>query len=290
MLGEIVSIEKVDCEDEFVYNLEVDSQDEANKNYFANGLLVSNCHRMSDTAGDALLKLIEEPPSRVRFALCTTDVHKLRPAIQSRCQRHDIRQIYWGQIAERLKAVAQLEKVEVEDGAVNLCARLAQGSMRNGLQNLEKLYACSDGEMTTEWAEKMFGDVSETLMFDLFDHLVQTAKKGDTTSGLQVINKILQTGADFNIVYSGIAEYLRNMVVLLTASKPYEFIDVSQEGKRRLKEQCLICSKEKKHKALFLMQSALVETKQLVDLNISPEHALQSWFVKSVIVFNDPTL
>jgi len=248
--------------------------------------------RASPTAGDALLKLIEEPPAGVKFVLATTEVQKLRPAIQSRCQRHDIRKIYWGEIAERLKVVAKKEKVEVEDTAINICARLAQGSMRNGLQNLEKLSDyVGDSILTGKAADELFGSVDETLLYELFDYLIGLkSSKIDTSSGLQVINKILQTGVEFRIIYQNLVEYLRNMVVMLTASNPFEFIDVSQEGKRRLKEQCIVCQKKQKHKALFHIQSALNEAKQSVDLNMSAEHALQSWYVRSVIVYNDSNL
>lgn len=251
--------------------------------------IIDEAQRLSQESNDALLKLIEEPPSRVRFVLSTTDIHKLRPAVQSRCQRHDIRQIYWAQISERLAYIAKSENIDVEEGALNLCARLAHGSMRNGIQNLSKLISFSkNGKVTTSDADDVFGTVSESLFYDLIDSLIEThTGKLDTRSGLKVINNILQSGAEFQSVYDGIANHLRNMLVVLTASAAFEFVDASQEGKKRLKEQCLKCQQGKKHKALLRILSALNESKQSVDYNISPEIALQAWLIKSVIFFNE---
>lgn len=252
--------------------------------------IIDEAQRMGTESNDALLKLIEEPPSRVRFVLSTTDIHKIRPAVQSRCQRHDIRQIYWAKISERLAYIAKCENINADEGSINLCARLAHGSMRNGIQNLSKLISHSEnGEITAADADKVFGTVTESLFYDLIDSLIEThSGKLDTHSGLKVINTILQSGAEFQPIFDGIANHLRNMLVVLTASAAFdEFVDASQEGKKRLKEQCLKCQQGKKHKALFKILSALNESKQSVDYNISPEIALQAWLIKSVIFFNE---
>jgi len=289
MLGEVVSIRKVDCDDQFVYNLEVEAQDEANKNYFADGVLVSNCHRMSPQANDALLKLLEEPPKNVRFILCTTDIQKLRPAIQSRCQRHDIRKIYWSQIAEHLKYVAKCEKVEADEESVNLCARLAQGSMRNGLQNLEKLMSNTEGsKVTIKDAEELFGSVGELLFYDLFDEIVKGENASpDTSQGFKVINEMLQNGVEFEVVYQGLAEYIRNCLVFLTATQAYDYISLSGVAKERLKTQALRIKQSGKFKPLFKSMYSLNQAKQSVSLNIPAEVALQTWFVESVIFFRE---
>ena len=77
MTGKVISVEMVECDDEFVYNLEVDDV-EHRKNYYADGVLVSNCHSLSGTGEEALLKLIEQPPPRVIFILATTEFHNTR--------------------------------------------------------------------------------------------------------------------------------------------------------------------------------------------------------------------
>jgi len=94
----------------------------ANKKYF----IIDEAHAMSGASNDALLKLLEEPPSHCRFILCTTDVQKMRPAILSRCQRHDFLKIYWSKIADRLEVIAKLENLTYEKAALNFCAKIVE--------------------------------------------------------------------------------------------------------------------------------------------------------------------
>ena len=171
-LGEIISVKPIQCDDEFVYNLEVESQDASNKNYFADGVLVSNCHRMSAAAEEALLKLLEEPPAKVRFILCTTELQQMRGTIHSRCQVHEFKTIYWREISRHLENIAKLEKINIEPEAIHLCSKLADGSMRNGLQNLEKLVGfAGDKSLTLELAQEAFGTVSDMVFYDLIDEM-----------------------------------------------------------------------------------------------------------------------
>jgi len=253
--------------------------------------IIDEAHRMSPQANDALLKLLEEPPKNVRFILCTTDVQKLRPAIQSRCQRHDIKKIYWSQIAEHLKHVAKSEKVDADEESINLCARLAQGSMRNGLQNLEKLMSNTDGsKVTIKDAEELFGSVSELAFYDLFDEIVKGEDASpDTSQGFKIINNMLQNGGDekFEVIYQGLAEYVRNCLVFLTATKAYDYISLSGAAKERLKAQALRIKQSGKLKPLFKSMYSLNQAKESVGLNMPPEIALQTWFVESVIFFRE---
>lgn len=250
--------------------------------------ILDECHRLSYESGDALLKLLEEPPEHVRFILSTTDVQKLRPAIQSRCQRHDFRKIYWAQIAESLQQIAKKEKINYDEEALILCARMANGSMRNALYNMEKLIDnAGSGKLTSELAEDMFGSVNELLFYDLVDTIINEEEKMDASSGFKIINNILRNGTEFETVFQGIQCHLRNMLVALTASKAGEFISVSQEGKRRLKEQCKKCQINKKIKALFNIKHSLNKAKEAVAYNVDGENALQTWFVESLILYRE---
>jgi len=288
MTGEIVSIKKIDCKDNFVYNLEVDSPEEMNKNYFADNLLVSNCHRLSTAAADSLLKLLEEPPENVRFILCTTDAHKLRPALLSRCQKHDFLKIYWLQISEQLELIMKQENIDCDKSALNLCARLAKGSMRNGIQNLQKALDNREGEdsLTIETVQKAFGTPDETLYAALLDEIIGTKDgKPDASEGYRIIHKILTSGAEFDMVYENIADHLRNLIILGTCSAYKEFIYVSDENKKKLISQIKKISEGKKLAAITESLDILDEIKRSVEINLPPEHALLKWLVKSIFIF-----
>ncbi len=107
--------------------------------------IIDEVHMLSTAAFNALLKTMEEPPSHVKFILCTTEPHKVLPTIQSRCQRFDFRPIAVPRIAGHLRSVLEQESIGADEAAIARVARLANGSMRDGLSLLERLVAASDG-------------------------------------------------------------------------------------------------------------------------------------------------
>lgn len=101
--------------------------------------IIDEVHMLSKSAFNALLKTLEEPPDFAYFILATTDPHKIIETILSRCQRFDFRKIPDEVIAERLKLVAEKEKIQTDEKALRLIARLARGGLRDALVILEQL-------------------------------------------------------------------------------------------------------------------------------------------------------
>lgn len=257
--------------------------DGAKTKYF----IIDECHSMSGGSNEALLKLLEEPPAHTRFVLCTTDVQKVRPTIVSRCQRHDFIKIFWMQIAETLQQICKEEGIDAEVGALNLCARLARGSMRNGLNNLEKLISfVGNGSISTSDAEKSFGAVDEMLYSDLMDEVVGVnSTKPDSAKAFLIINKMLREGAEYQTISNGLAEYLQTLMIGLTSSKAGDLVHLSQEGKNRLKQQMKQCAAESKLNAIMKSIECLTASNVAVGYGIEPEVALQKWFVESIFEF-----
>ncbi len=282
--GEGVSIESIECVDHFVWNLADESQVDTNKNSLSDGVLASNCHRMSPASGEALLKLLEEPPPRVRFVLCTTEPRQIKGTILSRCQQHEFKSIYWREIAQHLENVAKQERVKIAQEAVHLCSKLSNGSMRNGLQNLEKLMDFAGGEdITGEMAQKAFGSVSDVAFFDLMDEIIKEDKAPDATKGYKLINNLLISGMGFSQICEGISENLRNILIGISSTSCVELISVSEEGKKRLIEQLKLC--KPKIKAVMEVSKNLVEARAAVEFGLSPDAALQMWFLDGILAF-----
>ena len=105
--------------------------------------IIDEVHMLSTGAFNALLKTLEEPPEHVVFILATTEVHKVLPTIISRCQRYDFTRISTEEITTNLQRVIEAEKLEVEDGVVEIIANLADGGHRDSLTILEQLIAYS---------------------------------------------------------------------------------------------------------------------------------------------------
>lgn len=256
--------------------------DGAKTKYF----ILNEIQNISITAFDALLCLFEEPPPRVRFIITTTEPQKIRSALVGRCQQYDFRAIYWSTIAERLKFVSQKEELEAEEGAINICARFANGSMRNGLQNLEKLMSYSGGNiLKTEDAEKLFGAINDSLYYSLFNQAIGIGKDGnlvkpDMGEGYKIISTIVSSGADPMIILQGIEEHIRNLILTLTTPKAMDFINISQTGLPLLKQQVLSC-KGKLQNVLNCRQE-LNEVRKNLDYNFPLEGALLAWLVRCV--------
>ena len=120
--------------------------------------IIDEVHMLTTPAFNALLKTMEEPPAHVKFILCTTEPHKVPATIQSRCQRFDFRNIPAAKIAGHLRDVLSKESIACEDAAVMQVARLANGSMRDGLSLLDRVVAAStDGKVTAKLLSDVLG-------------------------------------------------------------------------------------------------------------------------------------
>jgi DNA polymerase-3 subunit gamma/tau len=110
--------------------------------------IIDEVHMLSKNAFNALLKTLEEPPEHVKFLFATTEVDKVPVTVLSRCQRFDLRRIPSDKLAEHFARVAEAEQVEVEPEALNVIARAAEGSARDGLSLLDQAIAHGEGHVT----------------------------------------------------------------------------------------------------------------------------------------------
>lgn len=119
--------------------------------------IVDEVHMLSKNAFNALLKTLEEPPPHVKFLFATTEVNKVPITVLSRCQRFDLRRIPADRLSAHFGEVAKAEGVEVEEEALALVARAAEGSARDGLSILDQAIAHGSGTVTAEQVRAMLG-------------------------------------------------------------------------------------------------------------------------------------
>ncbi|HEV8548759.1 MAG TPA: DNA polymerase III subunit gamma/tau, partial [Polyangiaceae bacterium] len=123
--------------------------------------IVDEVHMLSQSAWNAFLKTLEEPPPHVKFIFATTEVHKVPVTILSRCQRYDFKLIAASTIAARLRFVLEQEKVSFDDAAVHIIAREAAGSMRDAMSLLDQVLASVGGgageRLTAEGVARVLG-------------------------------------------------------------------------------------------------------------------------------------
>ena len=154
--------------------------------------IVDEVHMLSTHSFNALLKTLEEPPEHVKFIFATTEIRKVPVTVLSRCQRFDLRRVDTGEIASHLQKVATAEGVSASEGALNLIARAADGSVRDGLSLLDQAIALGEGQIDEAVVRGMLGLVDRTVVFDLFDALMQ----GDVAGALEILSGRYAAGAD----------------------------------------------------------------------------------------------
>jgi DNA polymerase-3 subunit gamma/tau len=154
--------------------------------------IIDEVHMLSRNAFNALLKTLEEPPEHVKFVFATTEIRKVPITVLSRCQRFDLRRIETATLAEYFTDIAGREDAEIEPQAIDLIARAADGSVRDGLSLLDQAIAHGAGKTTTEQVRTMLGLADRLLVMDLFESLMG----GDIQAALLNMRDQYNAGAD----------------------------------------------------------------------------------------------
>jgi len=189
--------------------------------------IIDEVHMLTTPAFNALLKTMEEPPSHVKFILCTTEPHKVPATIQSRCQRFDFKPIATGRIVEHLKNVLVQEGLQADDAAVHLVARLGNGSMRDALSLLDRLIAAASGTLTARLAEETLGLPDAALIAAV----TAAAVAGDAKAGLQAGARLLESGCPVEQSLELLAARLRDLLVLRACGADTDLVELAPEAK-----------------------------------------------------------
>ena len=166
--------------------------------------IIDEVHMLSKNAFNALLKTLEEPPEHVKFLFATTEVNKVPVTVLSRCQRFDLRRIPAENLAAHFAEVSRAEGVEVEPEALNMIARAAEGSARDGLSILDQAIAHGAGAVTAEQVRDMLGLADRGRIRRLLG-LILT---GDATTALAELDAAHDLGIDPTQLLRGLMESL----------------------------------------------------------------------------------
>ena len=171
--------------------------------------IIDEAHQLTDSAFNALLKTLEEPPPHVKFILATTEPQKMPETILSRLQRYDFRRIPYLKILERLQDLAGREGVEVEESALRLLAREAGGSMRDAERMLETAIATASGKVTEAEVASSLGVASRTTVLKLAEAILNK----DAAAALSHVRELASRGANLESLGRDLLETIRNLAV-----------------------------------------------------------------------------
>ncbi|WP_260484102.1 DNA polymerase III subunit gamma/tau [Sphingomicrobium flavum] len=169
--------------------------------------IIDEVHMLSKNAFNALLKTLEEPPAHVKFIFATTEIDKVPVTVLSRCQRFDLRRIPTELLARHFGNVAEAEGVEVEEQALNIIARAAEGSARDGLSLLDQAIAHGEGGVTAAAIRKMLGLADRGRTQRLLDTMIS----GDVPSMLEQLDEAHALGIDPTALMRGLMEAVHNI-------------------------------------------------------------------------------
>jgi DNA polymerase-3 subunit gamma/tau len=154
--------------------------------------IIDEVHMLSSAAFNALLKTLEEPPPHVVFIFATTEVRKVPVTVLSRCQCFDLRRVEIAELVAHFGAIASQENVTLDEGALGLVARAAEGSVRDGLSLLDQAMALGGDSVDETLVREMLGLGDRSGLFDLYDQLLA----GDVAAALGTLQEAYRGGAD----------------------------------------------------------------------------------------------
>jgi DNA polymerase III subunit gamma/tau len=187
--------------------------------------IVDEVHMLSQSAWNAFLKTLEEPPPHVKFIFATTEVHKVPVTILSRCQRYDFKLIPTQLIAKRLRYVLEQEKIEADDAAVALIAREAAGSLRDGMSLLDQAIAWGGETLVGEEVSRVLGVAARSVLHDVAKSLIA----GDAAACLRTLSALSDQGYDMAQVARGLLSELRDLVVAKVCKDPGDLLDLADD-------------------------------------------------------------
>ena len=170
--------------------------------------IIDEAHMLSDSAFNALLKTIEEPPEHVLYIFATTEPHKIPATIISRCQRFEFRRITMSDLSKRLMYIAELEKIEMTDDAAALIAKTAQGGMRDAISLME---LCAGSHKLID--APLVNDILGTSSYDKMCDVARSIADKNYASLFETINNIVVSSKDILVFFSDLTAFYRDMMV-----------------------------------------------------------------------------
>ncbi len=191
--------------------------------------VIDECHMLSTAASNALLKTIEEPPSRVVFILATTNPERVLNTIKSRCQKFDFRRISPSDIFQHLSEIAEKESIKYEVQALKMIAKRSNGGMRDAQSLLEQLNLLPEG-ITINNIQNLLGEVSESELTNLIKSLVEN----NPESLIDTCNKLYDGGNEPLQIIIGLLNITRDLLLHTTNNKYSDLYYTSDEFRDEL--------------------------------------------------------
>ena len=190
--------------------------------------IIDEVHRLSKNAFDALLKSVEEPPPYVKFMMATTELDSVPLTIQSRSQVFELKALPFSSIREQLRGVTARERVTIDDAALALVARAAEGSMRDALSALDQVLAFTSQDVTAVDVSTVLGLVGRDVQFDV----AEAVAREETSVVFTLAGSIVEAGFDLRTVCRELARLMRDLMVIRIDPSRLADPEIASESER----------------------------------------------------------
>ena len=236
--------------------------------------LIDEVHQLSNHSFNALLKSIEEPPPHVIFMMATTELRKIPETIQSRSQVFEFRTISSRMIAEQLRAIAPKEDISIDESALALLARSAEGSMRDAQSALDQVIAFAGKTITADDVSTVLGIVGRDLLLDIMDAVAD--EQGPVL--FELAGRAVESGYDLRVVCRELSRLNRDLLLVSLDSSRITDPDIAAESEHeRIGALAKRFSREDLMRAFDLLARAEAEIRTASQPRYHLEMALVRW-------------
>ena len=212
--------------------------------------IIDEVHMLTNTAFNALLKTLEEPPKNVVFILATTESHKVLDTIKSRCQRFDFRRITTDDIAKHLRYISDKENIKISDGALYSIAKNSAGGMRDSIALLDQVSILGESkEITEDDINNLLGRIS----FDILNKMAQYIIDSDSINAVKILEKVYNSGNEPVQILSNLMYYFKNLLIVKNcdANTTIELTNLNEVQLKELDKQKDVVET---HQIVFLIE------------------------------------
>jgi len=241
--------------------------------------IIDEVHMLSNSAFNALLKTLEEPPPHVVFIFATTEIHKIPATILSRCQHYNFRRIPRTEIVERLRHVMRQDQIVIEERSLMALARASEGSMRDGLSLLDQAVAFGGKTILHTDLEALLGAVPQELV----RAMIQAITAQESAAALRVLAQVLDQGHDLRAYCAEVVEYVRNLLVVTVVTSSHEqqgLIEASAEDLAQMADDAKTFSPE----SLQELFTIFTQAEDSLRLSAHPRFVLETAAVRATRV------
>ncbi len=232
--------------------------------------IIDEVHMLSESAFNALLKTLEEPPEHVIFILATTELYKLPATVVSRCQRFDFKRIPADVIVSRLEYIAQNEGIALEHSAASVIARQAQGGMRDAISLLD---LCSGGgaEVTTDRVRDILG----VSGYERVARCADAIAARDVATLFDIVEEVASSSKDIAVFWRELSSFYRDMLIARYAKDAKSYLDLTDSDYELLKECAAKFNLARLHYGAKTLDSSLRDMIRMPELKrVTAEFAL----------------